>query len=135
MSESTREFERAGRKSGRCRRARPRAAQARQRLATWVRELGVSDRNISPDHAWRHTFADRAGISERMSDYITGHAPKSVGAGYGAPMLDDMATALKKFPRYTGNKKPRAVAGLGANEELEILDCNWVTAEPQRNFA
>jgi hypothetical protein len=59
MSESTREFERAGRKSGRCRRAGPRAAQARQRLATWVRELGVSDRNISPNHAWRHTFKDR----------------------------------------------------------------------------
>jgi integrase len=82
---------------------KPRAAQARQRLATWVRELGVRDRSISPNHAWRHTFkqiADRAGISERMSDYITGHAHKSVGAGYGAPTLDDMAAALKKFPRY-----------------------------------
>jgi hypothetical protein len=51
----------------------------------------------------RHTFkqiADRSGISERMSDYITGHAHKSVGATYGAPMLEDMAEALKKFPRY-----------------------------------
>jgi integrase len=65
--------------------------------------LGVSDPNISPNHAWRHTWkqiADRVGISERMSDYITGHAHKSVGAGYGAPTLDDMANALKKFPRY-----------------------------------
>jgi integrase len=82
---------------------KPRAAQARQRLATWVRELGVSDPNISPLHAWRHTFkqvADRAGISERTSDYITGHAHKSVGAGYGAPTTEDLAAALKKFPRY-----------------------------------
>jgi integrase len=82
---------------------KPRAAQARQRLATWVRELGVSDRGISPNHAWRHTFkqiADRAGISERMSDYITGHAHKSEGAGYGAPTLEHMAAALKKLPRY-----------------------------------
>jgi integrase len=82
---------------------KPRAAQARQRLATWVRELGVSDPNISPNHAWRHTFkqiADRSGITERTSDYITGHAHRSVGAGYGAPTLDDMANALKKFPRY-----------------------------------
>jgi integrase len=82
---------------------KPRAAQARQRLAAWVRGLGVDDPNISPNHAWRHTFkqiADRAGISERMSDYITGHAHKSVGAGYGAPTLDDMTSALKKFPRY-----------------------------------
>ena len=82
---------------------KPRAAQARQRLATWVRTLGVSDPNIAPNHAWRHTFkqvADRAGISERTSDYITGHAHKSVGAGYGAPTTEDMAAALKKFPRY-----------------------------------
>jgi integrase len=82
---------------------KPRYSQARQRLADWVRELGVSDPNISPNHAWRHTFkqiADRAGITERMSDYITGHAHKSVGAGYGAPTLDDMGSALKKFPRY-----------------------------------
>jgi integrase len=82
---------------------KPRAAQARQRLATWVRGLGVSDPNISPLHAWRHTFkqvADRAGISERTSDYITGHAHKSVGAGYGAPTTEDLAAALKRFPRY-----------------------------------
>ena len=80
-----------------------RAVQARQRLAAWVRGLGVTDPELSPIHAWRHTFkqiADRAGISERMSDYITGHAHRSIGAGYGAPTLEDMAEALKKFPRY-----------------------------------
>jgi len=82
---------------------KPRAVQARQRLANWVRSLGVTDAELSPLHAWRHTFkqiADRVGISERMSDYITGHANKSVGAAYGAPTLDDMAEALKKFRRY-----------------------------------
>jgi hypothetical protein len=45
-------------------------------------------------------IADRVGISERMSDYITGHAHESAGAGYGAPTLEDMAEALKRFPRY-----------------------------------
>jgi hypothetical protein len=37
-------------------------------------------------HAWRHTFkarADRAGITERTSDYITGHAQRTVGGGAG----------------------------------------------------
>ena len=64
--------------------------------------VGVSP-PLSPLHAWRHTFkqvADRAGISERTSDYITGHAHKSVGAGYGAPTTQDLAAALKRFPRY-----------------------------------
>jgi integrase len=84
-------------------RKKPRAAQARQRPATWVRSLGVNDPNISPNHAWRHTFkriADRAGISGRTSDYITGHAPENVGASYGEPTLEDMAAALRRFPRY-----------------------------------
>jgi integrase len=76
-------------------------SQVRQRLAEWVRSIGVTDEHVSPNHAWRHTFkqiADREGISERMSDYITGHAHKSEGARYGAPTLSDMAQALKKFP-------------------------------------
>ena len=80
-----------------------RYVKTREHLAAWVRKLGVDDRELQPNHAWRHTFkqiADRAGITERMSDYITGHAHKSVGAGYGAPTLDDMAHALTKFPRY-----------------------------------
>ena len=77
---------------------KPRYVQARQRLAAWVRGLGLNDKELSPNHAWRHSFkqiADRAGISERMSDYITGHAHKSVGATYGAPMLNDMASWRK----------------------------------------
>jgi integrase len=79
------------------------AAQVRQRLAAWIRSLGVTDRELSPNHAWRHTFkqiADRYEISERVSDAITGHAPATIGRGYGAPTLSDMAKALEKFPRY-----------------------------------
>jgi integrase len=80
-----------------------RSAQVGQRLATWVRTLGISDDEISPNHGWRHTFkqiADRAGISERTSDSITGHAHKSVGAGYGEPTLEDKAKAMERFQRY-----------------------------------
>ncbi|MPZ39276.1 MAG: tyrosine-type recombinase/integrase [Rhizobiales bacterium] len=79
---------------------KPPYAQVRQRLAGWVRAIGVTDKHVSPNHGWRHTFkqiADRVGISERMSDYITGHAHKSEGSRYGEPTLSDMAKALKKF--------------------------------------
>jgi integrase len=82
---------------------RPRAVKTRERLADWVRSIGIEDSNVRPNHAWRHTFkqgAERHGISEKMSDEITGHAPLTVGRGYGRPTLSDMATALKKFPRY-----------------------------------
>jgi integrase len=82
---------------------KPPYAQARQRLARWVRSLGITDKELLPNHAWRHAFkqiADHAEISERMSNYITGHAHKNVGATYGAPTLPQMADALKNFPRY-----------------------------------
>jgi integrase len=75
----------------------------RQRLAAWVRELGVTDTELSPNHAWRHTFkavGRNVGISDKVLDDICGHAPASIGQGYGRASLEDMATALRKFPRY-----------------------------------
>jgi integrase len=78
-------------------------AQARQRLADWVRGLGITDKEVSPNHGWRHTFkqiADHAEISERTSNYITGHAQRNEGSKYGAPTVKQMADAMRKFPRY-----------------------------------
>jgi integrase len=82
---------------------KPRYIQARQRLADWVRSLGITDNELSPNHAWRHTFkqrAARAGIEPRTRDAICGHSPRSVADEYEMPSLGDMAEALKKFPRY-----------------------------------
>jgi integrase len=79
------------------------AVSARARLGDWVRMLGVKDPEVSPTHGWRHTFkqtAERVGIAEKVHDAITGHAPTSEGRKYGAPTVEDMAAALKKFPRY-----------------------------------
>jgi integrase len=81
-----------------------RYVRAREHLAAWVRkDLKITDREVRPNHAWRHTFkqvAARCGIPDGMSDYITGHSPASVARGYGAPTIGDMGEALKKFPRY-----------------------------------
>jgi integrase len=82
---------------------KPRAVKAREHLATWVRDLGVKDPEVKPNHAWRETFKQighRHDISERLLDVIAGHAPINVGRGYGLPTLGDMAEAMKKFPRY-----------------------------------
>jgi integrase len=82
---------------------RSRAVDARSRLGAWIRSIGITDKEVSPTHGWRHTFkqiADRNGISDRVSDVITGHTPPTEGRKYGAPTLEDMAEALKKFPRY-----------------------------------
>jgi integrase len=82
---------------------RPPAVRVRERLAYWVREIGVSDPEVQPNHGWRDSFkqiADRNGISERVSDAITGHSPKTVARTYGQATPEDMAAALEKFPRY-----------------------------------
>jgi integrase len=82
---------------------KPRYVKAREHLAKWVRELGITDPDLQPNHAWRHTFKQighRNEISERLLDAIVGHSPLNVGRGYGTPTLNDMAAALKKFPRY-----------------------------------
>jgi integrase len=85
---------------------RPRAVQVRERLAKWVRDIGVNDPEVQPNHAWRDTFkqiAERNGISERYHDAITDHAPTTAGRTYGKATIEDMAQALKKFPRYEVN--------------------------------
>ena len=85
------------------------AAQTRQRLANWVREIGVDDKHLSPNHAWRHTFkliGSRAEISDALLDYICGHAPATEGRRYGAPDLKDMARAIEIFPRHEIDDKP-----------------------------
>jgi integrase len=82
---------------------RPQAVMVRGRLAGWVRKLGIKDQEIQPNHAWRHTFkqmAARAGIEKVMRDAICGHASKSVGDEYEKPLVEDMAEAMRQFPRY-----------------------------------
>jgi len=83
--------------------SRSRADTARAQLGEWVRKLGVTDPELSPNHAWRHTFkriAEASGITEKVHDAITGHAPATEGRKYGQPSVADKAKALKKFPRY-----------------------------------
>ena len=82
---------------------RPRSVKTRERLAEWVRSIGVTDKAIRPNHAWRHTFkrrAARAGIEAGMRDAICGHSPRSIADLYETPTVADIAEALKKFPRY-----------------------------------
>jgi integrase len=73
-------------------------------LANWVRsELGITDPDIMPNHAWRHTFKtiyQEVGIEERAADYIQGHASKGQGRRYGANTIAGLAAQMLKFPRF-----------------------------------
>jgi integrase len=90
------------------------AVKMREDLGEWVRLLGVSDPELSPNHAWRHTFlmkARRAGIEPALRFGITGHVPKTIGETYAEPEPEELAEALKKFPRYDFVTRPRKKAG------------------------
>jgi len=75
-----------------------------QQLAIWVRETaGIRDKDVDPNHAWRHSWKTRAlgaGIEERIRDAITGHRVTSVGRAYESPPITMLAEALMRYPRY-----------------------------------
>ncbi|WP_179873987.1 site-specific integrase [Rhizobium anhuiense] len=67
------------------------------RVAEWVRKIGITDPRKAPSHSWRHwqkTALGRQGISDRLIDSIHGHADKSAAASYFHPTPADMLVAL-----------------------------------------
>lgn len=78
--------------------------KARAKLAEWVRDLGIDDPNISPTHAWRHTFkrrAARAQVDRRIRWAMCGHSSRDVGDAYETPSIEDLyRELLASFPRY-----------------------------------
>lgn len=72
------------------------------RLASFARTV-VHDRNVPPNHGWRHRFKSvglEAGIDSRILDAIEGHAPRTAGEGYGDVSIKAQAAAIAKLPRY-----------------------------------
>jgi integrase len=81
----------------------------------WIRKLGVSDSRMvfhSFRHLLKHTMRE-AGITEEVSDAITGHASASVGRRYGATLypLAPLVDAMQRYrihgltlpPRWTNS--------------------------------
>lgn len=82
---------------------RPPYVIMRQKLADWVRKQGVTDPGVGPNHGWRHTFrrrAARAKMEERIRDAFCGHTDPKVARRYELPDLEELAEAIKSFPRY-----------------------------------
>lgn len=76
----------------------------KNRIAEFVRTV-VSDKNVAPNHGWRHRFKTvgmEAGIEHRILDAIQGHRPRNDGEGYGEVTIKSQAAAIAKIPRYRG---------------------------------
>ena len=80
----------------------PQYKKVGERLAKWVREIGVDDPNVAPNHGWRHRFkteARRHKLDPAAADVIQGHAPRTEGERYGDRAVE-LKREIEKLPRY-----------------------------------
>jgi integrase len=78
----------------------------KNRLAEFVRTI-VNDKNVAPNHAWRHRFKSiglDVGIEHRILDAIQGQRPRNVAETYGEVSIKAQAAAIIKLPRYRVGK-------------------------------
>lgn len=74
------------------------------KLAEWVRGLGVDDLNVAPSHGWRHRFktvSRRAKMDRFIVHAIQGHAIGTEGDDYGEVEVEVMYREILKHPQYT----------------------------------
>ncbi|WP_417584171.1 hypothetical protein [Pelagibacterium sp.] len=74
-----------------------------ERLAAWVRALGVPD-GVQPNHGWRHRFRTigrSLRIADSMMNAIDGHATESIADAYGDYVIKAMHEAISVYPAYT----------------------------------
>ncbi len=72
------------------------------RLAEFARAV-VADRNVAPNHGWRHRFKTlcrASGIDRETRDYIQGHAGRTDGEEYGDVPIEAQVREFAKFPRH-----------------------------------
>ena len=81
----------------------PQAKKVGEYLARWVREIGVDDPVVLPNHGWRHRFKTQARLANmdpEIRDVIQGHSPRNVGATYGDTFPEVSLREISKLPSY-----------------------------------
>jgi len=74
-----------------------------ERLAAWVRKLGVDDVNVQPNHGWRHRFETdmrRAKLDYEARHVLVGHAHQTESGTYGEWDPVALKGEMDKLPRF-----------------------------------
>jgi integrase len=82
--------------------ANPHFKKVGERLAEWVRSLGIDPR-VAPNHGWRHRFSSVArfvAMPEDVRHFIQGHAGGKVADRYGDTWPQVSYREIQKLPRY-----------------------------------
>lgn len=73
-----------------------------ERIAEWIRkDVGITDENVSPSHAWRHRFKTvgrRVKMDKGARDYMQGHAPSNEAEDYGEFEPKVLFAEISKLP-------------------------------------
>lgn len=70
-------------------------------IGRFVRQLGITDKRISPSHSWRHrikTLGRKYGLARDILDAITGHSSGTDGDSYGEFPVEALYRELCKIP-------------------------------------
>jgi integrase len=80
------------------------AENAGAKVGKWVRQIvGIADRRLQPNHAWRHRFKTLArdmDIDPEYRDAIQGHEDGRAASDYGETTVKALYREIQKLPRY-----------------------------------
>jgi integrase len=79
----------------------PHHKKVAERLAEWVRSLGIE--GVAPNHGWRHRFSTVSrfvGMPEDVRNIIQGHAGSKIADDYGETWPLVALREIEKLPRY-----------------------------------
>lgn len=81
---------------------RPQYQKVADKLGEWVREIGIKDEGVSPNHGWRHRFktnARKVRMDVEIRDAIQGHKPRTEGEYYGEVPVEAKWIEIQRLPR------------------------------------
>ena len=78
--------------------ANPHYQKVAERLAEWVRKLGVGA-GVAPSHGWRHRFSSLARVVD-VQNIIQGHVGRRTAASYGDAWVKAAKREISKLSRY-----------------------------------
>lgn len=100
----------------------PTSKKTGEKLAGWVRELGITDKELQPNHGWRHRFktlARRAEMKDEIRDYMQGHVPGTEGAKYGDFPAPALYHEICKIPYFSFDRPDVTLADLAIDAAEE----------------
>lgn len=93
----------------------PQYKKVGERICAWIRENGMTEARLAPNHAWRHRFKTKCRkhkIDPGTRDYMQGHVPHNDAEDYGEFPPEVLRHEIEKLPwvKVDGPAEPSAMS-------------------------